>query len=188
MDWRNNVKELAQRFEILALLRSVKHVSLRFRGAFLNYSDRRLANEYFRRDRPYKLQIGAGRNLLPGWLNTNFEFDFGVFFLDATGRFPFPDNTFEYIYSEHMVEHVPYQAGEAMLKECLRVLRPGGVMRIATPDLQFLIKLYSDPETDLHRRYIRWSCDNVITDCPSYHAGFVLNNFVREWGHQFIYD
>jgi hypothetical protein len=50
------------------------------------------------------------------------------------------------------------------------------------------IKPYSDPETDLHRRYIRWSCDNVITDCPSYHAGFVLNNFVREWGHQFIYD
>jgi predicted SAM-dependent methyltransferase len=87
-----------------------------------------------------------------------------------------------------MIEHVPYEAGLAMLRECFRVLKPGGVIRLSTPDLAFLVNLYRGPEDENNAQYIRHSTDTYIRAAPGYLPGFVINNFVRDWGHQFIYD
>ena len=65
-------------------------------------------------------------------------------YLDATQTFPLPDCSFDYIFSEHMIEHVTYQNGKRMILECYRVLKPGGLLRISTPDLSFLVDLYKD--------------------------------------------
>ncbi len=150
--------------------------------------NRTLLEAYLSRSGSRKLQIGSGRVRLPGWLNTDVGLGADIFFLDATRTFPLPSDTFDYVFSEHMIEHIPYGAGRLMLRECARVLKPGGVVRIVTPDLAFLFALYSDPQRDLHRRYIRWACDDHIEDRSGYDVGFVVNAFVRHWGHQFIYD
>ena len=64
-----------------------------------------------------KLQVGAGQFPTPGWLNTDLDPTVSrraspdgprVVFLDATRRFPFADHTFDYAFSEHVIEHVPY--------------------------------------------------------------------------------
>ena len=82
-----------------------------------------------------KPQLGTSNNVLEGWLNTDIDlYHDPVVYLDATKRFPFDDNTFDYIASEHMIEHVEYEAAQVMLQECFRVLKPGGRVRIATPD------------------------------------------------------
>lgn len=137
-----------------------------------------------------KLHLGAGSNILEGWLNTDMSTQSDkVVYLDITDPLPFQDGTFDYIYSEHLLEHVSHEQGISHLKECYRVLRKNGRIRIATPDLQFLINLYTCKEkTEAQQRYIRWTVDKVFPLTGFYYEAFVLNNFFHHWGHQFIYD
>ncbi len=136
-----------------------------------------------------KLQLGSSDSILSGWLNTDlFPGHATVVFLDATKRFPLDDNTFDYIISEHMIEHVDYEAGEAMLRECFRVLKPGGRVRIATPDLDVVVGLHSKEKTDAQRQYIDWAIAKFVPTIQGNKDVFVINNFFRAWGHRFIYD
>lgn len=135
-----------------------------------------------------KLQVGCGYNPLDGWLNTDLLATSRVVYLDATKPLPFPDNSLDYIFTEHVFEHIDYGNGNNFLKEAFRVLKPGGRIRIATPDLPFLINLYSHPDTEVSQRYIRNSVDRYVIEPKFYDRAVVLNNFVRNWGHAFIYD
>ena len=87
-----------------------------------------------------------------------------------------------------MIEHVSYEAGLFMLSEAFRVLKPGGIVRISTPNLAFLIELYSNTKSELQQKYIRWSSDTFLENVSYYKDAFVINNYFRNWGHQFIYD
>jgi predicted SAM-dependent methyltransferase len=87
-----------------------------------------------------------------------------------------------------MIEHVPYSDGLFMLKECYRILKKNGKLRISTPDLAFLINLYSPQKSQLQQQYIEWSMRKYMLDAPYSDDTFVINNFVRAWGHSFIYD
>ncbi|MCP4618260.1 MAG: methyltransferase domain-containing protein [Bradyrhizobium sp.] len=137
---------------------------------------------------PHKLHIGCGFNVLPGWLNTDYYPTApDIAHLDATKPFPFEDATFDFVFSEHMIEHIPYPDGCNMLRECCRVLKPGGVVRISTPNLSFLIELYGG-KTDQQRQYIEWSKQNFIPWAAEANDTFVINNFMHDWGHCFIYD
>ena len=144
---------------------------------------------YLRAHSLRKLQIGSGPVSLPGWLNSDFyPVAPNDIFLDATHPFPFANRTFDCIFTEHVIEHVTYPEGRAMLDECFRVLKPGGWIRLATPDLKKFVDLFSHPQDERQRRYIEWS---VAQNHPQVETGsecFVLNSFVRNWGHQFIYD
>jgi predicted SAM-dependent methyltransferase len=135
-----------------------------------------------------KLQLGAGEHPQPGWLNTDLH-DYGrsdLVYLDARGRFPLPDASFDLVFSEHMLEHLTFADGQRCLRECLRVLRPGGRIRIATPSLERLAALYEGGE--LADRYVNWAVANLEPETDAPLPGVVLNNFFRSWGHRFIYD
>ncbi len=151
--------------------------------------DRKIVRDYLDTNRVRKLHIGSGANLLPGWLNSDFYPKApGVLHIDARGRFPFADEQFDYVFSEHMIEHIAYAKGASMLKECFRVLKPGGRLRISTPDLAFLMDLGRSDRSELQNEYIRWSTSKFVKHAPAADAAFVINNFVRRWGHLFIYD
>lgn len=151
-------------------------------------TSRRLVARYLARETTRKLQLGAGLNPLPGWLCTDITPKRpGIAFLDATRPFPFPDQSFDYISSEHMIEHLSYADGQRMLRECHRVLKPGGKIRVATPDLQVLLALNSAQPTPLAERYMRWITERFLPGQPV-HPVFVINNAFRNWGHQFLYD
>jgi predicted SAM-dependent methyltransferase len=138
-----------------------------------------------------KLHLGAGEHPRPGWLNTDLH-DYGrpeeLVYLDARRPFPLPDASFDFVYSEHMLEHLSYAEGLQCLHECLRVLRPGGGIRIATPSLERLVRLYDSELTDVQRRYLRWAVDSFVPDTDEPLPGFVVNNFMHAWGHRFVYD
>ena len=151
--------------------------------------DRRIISSYLTEHATRKLHIGCGSNLLAGWLNTEFfPVSPEVLHLDATRSFPFNDGTFDCIFSEHMIEHVPYVGGVSMVEQCYRTLKPGGVIRISTPDLRFLMDLYTNNKSDLQKRYMEWSACCHGMNLPYCDDTFIINNFVRCWGHLFIYD
>src|SRR5206468_428856 len=125
-----------------------------------------------------KLQIGCGKALLDGWLNTDIRQDIpGICYLDATQPFPIPDDQFDCIFTEHVIEHLPYADGASMLRESLRVLKPGGKIRIATPDLKKILALYGGQPTVEQERYIHWSVDKHLGEIGIYTPQFVINNF-----------
>jgi predicted SAM-dependent methyltransferase len=156
-------------------------------GRAVTGRNRRLVAGYLANHTVAKLHIGCGDNELPGWLNTELCPRRSQVFLDATRRFPFPDGCIDIVYSEHMIEHVPWHGGQAMLRECFRVMKPGGLIRLVTPNLEFLTRLLQDPSTPMHQAYIQYSLETYRLDAQG-GAPHVFNNFVRAWGHQFIYD
>lgn len=133
-----------------------------------------------------KLQLGCGGNFLDGWLNTDITIydQTKATYMDATQPFPIPDNSFDYVYSEHNIEHVDYWAGQRMLQESHRILKPGGKIRISCPDFQFLVDIYTKPAI-LHDKYV---AETIPSWAPYADPIFTVNNYVRDWGHKFIYD
>ena len=139
-----------------------------------------------------KLQIGAGANILDGWFNTDIVPDRKkkIHFLDLAWCFPFPEESFEYIFSEHSLEHLSFNEGLFMLRECWRVLKHNGKIRIATPDLNKLMTYYAN-ESKLHSDYSEFEYEHFIKHKIARDIltkDIVLNNFFRDWGHKFIYD
>ena len=148
----------------------------------------RQIDRYLREHDERKLQLGAAHNVRGGWLNTDLH-DYGrsdLVFLDVRERFPLPDASFDVVYSEHMLEHLSYAEGQHCLRECFRVLRPGGLIRTATPSLERLARLYEGG--DLQKRYVRWAVETLDPELHAQLPGAVVNNFFRSWGHAFIYD
>jgi predicted SAM-dependent methyltransferase len=149
--------------------------------------NQKMIDAYIANNSTRKLHIGCAHHTMPGWLNTDyFVTRSDIAHFDATKTFPIPTASFDYIFSEHMIEHVSFDDGQSMLRECHRVLKPKGIVRISTPDLQFLIDLYARRKSALQQEYIGSFNPPCAVDAGG--DAFVINHFVRAWGHLFIYD
>lgn len=140
---------------------------------------------YFRGAKPGRVNIGAGRNVLPGWLNIDITPRPGGVWLDASRPWPFPDGAFEAALCEHMIEHVPKPLGEFILGETLRTLQPGGWLRVVTPDLgRFAghVSGQGDPADEVYLSFLRdFHARERLNWCDA------INIVFREYGHQYIW-
>ena len=100
---------------------------------------------------------------------------------------PLPSESFERVFSEHLIEHVDWIDGAGMLRECHRVLRPRGRIRIGTPDLLRVVGLFDAEHDDAARRYMDEYAKAFLPPGASGPA-FVANQAFRGWGHRFLYD
>jgi len=108
-----------------------------------------------------KLNIGCGTSGIQGWVNIDnspsillARLPFGrrifrtpdwppdVRRADVRKRIPFPDASVSYIYSSHTFEHFTYDESLAVARECLRVLKLGGIFRVVVPDLGIMVRDY----------------------------------------------
>src|SRR5437763_790574 len=118
------------------------------------------------------LHLGCGKQHLDGWINVDNQPLDGVDrILDVTLGLPFEDVAF--IFAEHFIEHLAYDDAAALLRECRRVLRDDGVLRLSTPNLDWVWASH-------YRRPL--DGDDAIAGC------FALNGAFRGWGHQFLYN
>ena len=144
--------------------------------------------EYGRSHSIRKLQIGAGGTDYPGWLNTDIVPGPSEIYLDATKRFPMADGSIQYVFGEHVIEHLSYEDGLLMLRECYRVLSPGGKIRFATPNLLKYVQLFQQPQTDQVKTYLPGKVGiHSWPDSPRPEV-MILNLEMRSFGHKFLYD
>ncbi|MGI8808087.1 MAG: class I SAM-dependent methyltransferase [Acidimicrobiales bacterium] len=103
---------------------------------------------------------------------------------NVTRRIPAPDDSVDMVYSSHMFEHLDTEAADAFLLEVLRVLLPGGILRLAVPDLAILAAEYAstgDCDTFIARTHLARSR-------PRTPAAKVRAVLVGERGHAWMYD
>jgi predicted SAM-dependent methyltransferase len=105
--------------------------------------------------------------------------------LDLREPLPFPDNSVNRIYSEHFFEHLGFEEGAAFLKECHRVLLPGGRLSVGVPDARLCLQDYVADDRE------KW---RLVRDRYGYPAWCStpmhgVNHFFRQNGeHQYAYD
>lgn len=99
-----------------------------------------------------KLNIGCGTTFHPSWVNIDLEPSSPlVLHYDVRKGLPFNDETFDVCYSSHVLEHMSHAQAETFVKEIYRVIKPGGIVRIAVPDLEGIVRSYlSALESVLH--------------------------------------
>jgi predicted SAM-dependent methyltransferase len=166
-----------------------------------------------------KVNFGSAAEAIPGWINVDKSpgvflarrpglraalgrvgllseeqrrgFSPDVVYGDATRRLRFADGSVEAIYSSHMIEHLSRAHGRHFLAEARRVLRPGGRLRLATPDLGALVAEYSQaraaggesPAADEFMAAL-----HLFHDADEGLVGRLISrNFSGHW-HQWLYD
>lgn len=119
----------------------------------------------------FKLNLGCGLIVPDGWVNidsslnaclakypkarrflrrlkiiperlSRISWPKNIVILDVRKDLPYPDNSVMCIYSSHLFEHLLRVEAKKLLKECYRVLVPGGVIRIIVPDLRICAEKY----------------------------------------------
>lgn len=125
-----------------------------------------------------RVHLGCGPNVLDGWANLDVSGPRGVVRFDLSRPLPFESGSVDLIFTEHFVEHIRKDQAEALFRECARILRPGGVLRISTPDLRTLIDAYLGGRVD-DWADMQWS---PATPCD------LLNEGMRLWGHRYLWD
>lgn len=97
-----------------------------------------------------RLHLGCGPTRLPGWTNVDLLGRSRVdLALDLRRPLPFRDRSVDAIFHEHLLEHLSYSDALALLEECRRVLRPGGVLRVCVPDFGRYARSYASGDAFL---------------------------------------
>lgn len=91
---------------------------------------------------PY-LNLGCGNNFHASWTNVDFlSCSSDVIPHNLLHGIPFENESFEVVYHSHVLEHFAKEDAQKFIKECYRVLKPNGIIRIAIPDLEQIVINY----------------------------------------------
>ena len=172
--------------------------ALKLKHAYFNSLTAKAFENYKNNNTEMSLQIGAGQNTLQGFFNTDYFKRDTVHFLDCTKKFPFEDDQFKYIFSEHHIEHIHYKEAKFMLSEIYRVMKRNGVLRICTPNLTTYLESYfkDEPLDDTYPEHIlnHWikngfhNAVNYTPDDGNENISFFINDIFLNYEHRFIYD
>lgn len=114
---------------------------------------------------PVRLHIGCGSRIFDEYINVDGEYlagTPGVIIHDITKPFPLPDNSVDEILSVHVIEHIMRDQVQEMMREWLRILKPGGFVAVEWPDFLKMCQevvanprsLYFDADRRLQKRTI----------------------------------
>ena len=103
-----------------------------------------------------KLNLGCGHQLLDGWANIDLIDNPQILKHDLTRPLPCEDDSVDFVYSEHFLEHLDEVDGYSLLENCYRKLKTEGVLRISIPCLDNILYIYNNwEERDSFHHYIK---------------------------------
>jgi predicted SAM-dependent methyltransferase len=106
---------------------------------------------------------------------------------DVTQPLPCEDGAFDWAYSEHLIEHIAQAQALVWLKDVRRILEPGGVLRLTTPDLERYAAAYVARDEAFFADHSRRIREFGLPAMPTRRA-FMVNQIFQFWGHRWIYD
>jgi predicted SAM-dependent methyltransferase len=91
-----------------------------------------------------KINFGCGwEQKFPGWINVDLKVEAAPDVIANLGRgLPFASACADFIYTESFIEELSLAQGRNFLRECRRIIKPGGVMRLLTADLEKFARCY----------------------------------------------
>src|ERR1700761_3461939 len=113
--------------------------------------------------------------------------------MNVTRTFPIQPACFDFVFSEHHIEHISYKNAVFMLQEVFRILKAGGIIRITTPDLKNSVKFYLEnadiPGTNPNG-YLYSGFHQAVNYIPvdDYARAHEVNDLFYNYNHQFIYE
>jgi predicted SAM-dependent methyltransferase len=134
------------------------------------------------------LDVGCGPNINSSNINLDYGWRPGVdVCCDITKGLPFfNDNYVAGIFTEHCIEHIPFDAALFVFREFYRIMKPGTYIRIIVPDFEIYLNKYI-----LFRTTGELSMPYASGDARAdgiYSPAMTINRIFRAHGHQFIYD
>jgi predicted SAM-dependent methyltransferase len=138
-----------------------------------------------RRPGPLLVELGAGdRRGENGWVTVDLTRHCDLLW-DLRNGLPFPDGTVQMVYSCHMFEHLAFPDIQGLLRECHRVLAPGGKLSICVPNARPYIEGYLHPGTLGPK-------EAVFGHAPAYNGTTPMDyvNYVAYMGgdHKYMFD
>ncbi len=137
---------------------------------------------------PSLLNLGCGSRFCPDESWTNIDFVSGhkrVIAHDLLTSIPFAADTFDAVYHSHVLEHFALTDGRRLIDQCRRVLKPGGMMRVAVPDLAEICRLYLEAlaglesgKTEFQGRY-DWMMLELYDQVVRVFPGGEMANYLR---------
>lgn len=103
--------------------------------------------------------VGAGQFRHPYWVNVDFKSNWYSHSMDiehdlmSLEPLPIESNSAECVYSSHTVEHISDEAAQTLFDEAYRILKPGGVLRVTTPNIELAYRAYLAGD----RSYFYWA-------------------------------
>lgn len=89
------------------------------------------------------LNVGCGGKFHKDWVNVDMTSNSkDVIVANLLKGIPFPDNSFDVVYHSQVLEHFPKEKARDFIKECFRVLKPDGIIRVVVPDLENIVNEY----------------------------------------------
>jgi len=176
-------------FEYIRIrIRSLLGFKVRSLYFFLKHSfDRgRTIDEYLKDHPVRKLQIGSATDI-DGFLNSQI---LGAVPFDASKKnWPFPDNSFDIVFSSHVFEHLYRNEMKIYLEEAYRTLRTDGVCIVACPSVELISsKLYNgiDSGANIPQQVVDRA--NQYYESPIFSRSHVINLAMRGFGHAYLVD
>lgn len=131
------------------------------------------------------VNVGSGDRGRPGWVNIDGFRGPGVTIVaDVRKHLPLPDESARVVFTEHLLEHLEYQRdARRFLMECLRILEPGGLIRVVVPDGGRYLHAYATGSWAALRVF------SPLTRFPAETRMEVINMHFRQGiQHRFSYD
>lgn len=148
-----------------------------------------------------KFHLGCGTIFIPGYLNVGWwpHLAAGALYAapngvegtvllnhDLVGGIPAADASLDVVYHSHMLEHLSAAEGLAFTRECFRVLRPGGLLRVLVPDLELWARNYVYGNQFFFDEYRRGGLADDHETYPT--NGAVFMGMLHNHGHKMGYD
>jgi glycosyltransferase involved in cell wall biosynthesis len=120
---------------------------------------------------PRCLNLGSGGDYRPGMINLDRRPETRSELLACARALPFPAECFDEVHAQDLLEHFPSSESGALLDEWTRVLRPGGLLRLQTPDMRELCRRYIQGKMALNE-LIPWIYGGQDYRGNFHHTGF----------------